>query len=63
MFVEKLHKITAQELGCTEDDFNNFLIDMWQLSGKIVATKPEIKSVQDGKTVTVTITQDCWYKQ
>ena len=45
--------ITPQESGCTQDEYNNFLIDMVRL-----ATSKEIPaaSVTVGKSVAVTIT-------
>jgi hypothetical protein len=56
----KVHTITAEELGMTEDEFSNFLIDFWQHNEKYEEHLKEkgIISAVAGLPVTITITKD-----
>ena len=58
MFKDNVKILTPEELGCTEDEYNNFLIDMFNLM-KDVYPQAEITSMSVSPAVTVTITPSC----
>lgn len=55
-FKQGLKQVTAADMGVSEDEFNNFLIDMFAEVNKIAILKPEIVC-QSGPPITVKLTK------
>ena len=54
----KYRKLTIQEAGWTEDEFNNFLIDMWRVINKEINAEPAMYEIFDALTGKVVLSPE-----
>ena len=67
IYKEGVRVATRFDFDCTEDEWNNFMIDMHELleQSKKEHTIPEINTNHSfvcGESVTITLTPECYHK-
>lgn len=62
--MNKIHTLTRFDLGLTEEEYNNFLIECWSLIQEIHNNykdkneKEKISAISTGETVTIKLTKE-----
>lgn len=60
----ELKELTAEDLGWTQDEFNNFRISIWEMLNK--KDEPNVErqvNITCGDGVTITLTKDSFCKK